>query len=190
MMQKLMDLRLRSAFTEWCHWKIWTHCMLLVILFLFFLSVYQRVDISLFFHIQEKCATSSRELYIVLRCNIQTLLNKERCVNCHSIIVLHCTLNQAKLNIIIFMFNSTDCWNRWLTMMFFQHFQREQMLEAQEMFRTSNIVTRPEKALILGFMAGSRGEKKEVFFNFGGVWCHFQQYFSYIMAVSFIYGGN
>lgn len=33
---------------------------------------------------------------------------------------------------------------------------REQMLEAQEMFRTSNIVTRPEKALILGFMAGSR----------------------------------
>jgi hypothetical protein len=54
-------------------------------------------------------------------------------------------------------------------MMFFQHFQREQMLEAQEMFRTSNIVTRPEKALILGFMAGSRGEKKEFFFNFGGV---------------------
>nr|XP_045593107.1 negative elongation factor A-like [Procambarus clarkii] len=33
---------------------------------------------------------------------------------------------------------------------------REQMLEAQEMFRTSNKVTRPEKALILGFMAGSR----------------------------------
>ena len=31
------------------------------------------------------------------------------------------------------------------------------MLEAQEMFKTSNIVTRPEKALILGFMAGSRG---------------------------------
>ena len=31
------------------------------------------------------------------------------------------------------------------------------MLEAQEMFRTSNKVTRPEKALILGFMAGSRG---------------------------------
>jgi hypothetical protein len=50
-----------------------------------------------------------------------------------------------------------------LTMMFFQHFQREQMLEAQEMFRTSNIVTRPEKALILGFMAGSRGEKKDFF---------------------------
>lgn len=36
-------------------------------------------------------------------------------------------------------------------------FQREQMLEAQEMFRTANKVTRPEKALILGFMAGSRG---------------------------------
>jgi len=29
-------------------------------------------------------------------------------------------------------------------------------LEAQEIFRTSNTVTRPEKALILGFMAGSR----------------------------------
>lgn len=33
---------------------------------------------------------------------------------------------------------------------------REQMLEAQDMFRNSNKVTRPEKALILGFMAGSR----------------------------------
>nr|CAG4644091.1 EOG090X08WB [Lepidurus arcticus] len=33
---------------------------------------------------------------------------------------------------------------------------REQMQEAQEMFRNSNRVTRPEKALILGFMAGSR----------------------------------
>jgi len=31
-------------------------------------------------------------------------------------------------------------------------------MEAQEMFRTSNKVTRPEKALILGFMAGSRGK--------------------------------
>ena len=31
------------------------------------------------------------------------------------------------------------------------------MLEAQDMFRTANKVTRPEKALILGFMAGSRG---------------------------------
>lgn len=36
------------------------------------------------------------------------------------------------------------------------YLQKEQMLEAQEMFRTSNKVTRPEKALILGFMAGSR----------------------------------
>ena len=35
---------------------------------------------------------------------------------------------------------------------------KEQMLEAQEMFKTSNKVTRPEKALILGFMAGSRGK--------------------------------
>ncbi|XP_026745888.1 negative elongation factor A [Trichoplusia ni] len=33
---------------------------------------------------------------------------------------------------------------------------REQMLEAQDMFRNANRVTRPEKALILGFMAGSR----------------------------------
>ncbi|XP_033098389.1 negative elongation factor A-like isoform X1 [Anneissia japonica] len=33
---------------------------------------------------------------------------------------------------------------------------RDQMLAAQEMFRQSNKVTRPEKALILGFMAGSR----------------------------------
>lgn len=34
------------------------------------------------------------------------------------------------------------------------------MLEAQEMFRTANKVTRPEKALILGFMAGSRGNEE------------------------------
>ncbi|KAH0624410.1 hypothetical protein JD844_031820 [Phrynosoma platyrhinos] len=34
---------------------------------------------------------------------------------------------------------------------------REQMYAAQEMFKTANKVTRPEKALILGFMAGSRG---------------------------------
>jgi len=32
----------------------------------------------------------------------------------------------------------------------------QQKMEAQEMFRTANRVTRPEKALILGFMAGSR----------------------------------
>ncbi|KAL8616558.1 hypothetical protein ACOMHN_036590 [Nucella lapillus] len=35
---------------------------------------------------------------------------------------------------------------------------RDQMMEAQEMFRVSNKVSRPEKALILGFMAGSRGQ--------------------------------
>lgn len=33
---------------------------------------------------------------------------------------------------------------------------REQMLQAQEMFNSSNRLTRPEKALILGFIAGSR----------------------------------
>ncbi|GIY46079.1 negative elongation factor A [Caerostris extrusa] len=33
---------------------------------------------------------------------------------------------------------------------------KEQMQEAQEMFNKSNKVTRPEKALILGFIAGSR----------------------------------
>ena len=32
------------------------------------------------------------------------------------------------------------------------------MRAAQEMFRQSNKVTRPEKALILGFMAGARGK--------------------------------
>lgn len=31
------------------------------------------------------------------------------------------------------------------------------MLAAQDMFKNANRVTRPEKALILGFMAGSRG---------------------------------
>jgi hypothetical protein len=31
------------------------------------------------------------------------------------------------------------------------------MLAAQEMFRDANKVTKPEKALILGFMAGARG---------------------------------
>lgn len=36
--------------------------------------------------------------------------------------------------------------------------QRDQMYAAQEMFKTANKVTRPEKALILGFMAGSRGK--------------------------------
>ena len=37
------------------------------------------------------------------------------------------------------------------------------MQEAQEMFKNANKVTRPEKALILGFMAGSRG-KFNIFF--------------------------
>uniref|UniRef100_A0AAY5JYZ0 HDAg domain-containing protein n=1 Tax=Esox lucius TaxID=8010 RepID=A0AAY5JYZ0_ESOLU len=36
------------------------------------------------------------------------------------------------------------------------HSKRDQMYAAQEMFKTANKVTRPEKALILGFMAGSR----------------------------------
>lgn len=34
------------------------------------------------------------------------------------------------------------------------------MAEAQDMFKNANKVTRPEKALILGFMAGSRGKKR------------------------------
>ena len=38
--------------------------------------------------------------------------------------------------------------------------QREQMLAAHEMFRNANRVTRTEKALILGFMAGARGESQ------------------------------
>ena len=33
---------------------------------------------------------------------------------------------------------------------------KDQILEAKEMFRTAKKVTRPEKAIILGFMAGSR----------------------------------
>ena len=43
---------------------------------------------------------------------------------------------------------------------------KEQMLEAQEMFKTSNKVTRPEKALILGFMAGSRGNLEQMLICF------------------------
>lgn len=35
--------------------------------------------------------------------------------------------------------------------------QREQLTKAQELFGTANKVTRPEKSLILGFIAGSRG---------------------------------
>jgi negative elongation factor A len=33
---------------------------------------------------------------------------------------------------------------------------RDQMFQAQEMFRNANKLSRPEKAIILGFMAGSR----------------------------------
>ena len=40
--------------------------------------------------------------------------------------------------------------------------QRDQMYAAQEMFKTANKVTRPEKALILGFMAGSRGKTAQI----------------------------
>ena len=35
--------------------------------------------------------------------------------------------------------------------------KRDQMLQVQEMFNNSNKLSRPEKALILGFIAGSRG---------------------------------
>lgn len=40
----------------------------------------------------------------------------------------------------------------------FDIFQREQMLAAHEMFKNANRVSRAEKALILGFMAGARGK--------------------------------
>lgn len=46
--------------------------------------------------------------------------------------------------------------------------QREQMFAAQEMFKTANKVTRPEKALILGFMAGSRGVSVLLLLGLGG----------------------
>lgn len=39
------------------------------------------------------------------------------------------------------------------------------MLQAQEMFTNSNKLTRPEKALILGFIAGSRGALMYFIFN-------------------------
>lgn len=39
----------------------------------------------------------------------------------------------------------------------FTHLQKEVMIAAQEMFKSANKLSRPEKALILGFMAGSRG---------------------------------
>jgi hypothetical protein len=76
---------------------------------------------------------------------VQPLKHYERCVSKTKITgyVISCCNKVLKRNI-------TD------SLLF--NVQREQMLEAQEMFRTANKVTRPEKALILGFMAGSRGE--------------------------------
>ena len=38
------------------------------------------------------------------------------------------------------------------------HTQRQQLVVAQEMFKESPTLTREQKALILGFMAGARGE--------------------------------
>lgn len=61
--------------------------------------------------------------------------------------------------------------------------QREQMLEAQEMFRTANKVTRPEKALILGFMAGSRGK----FMSLTMFISHFIDYISIILLIKLLY---
>ena len=43
-------------------------------------------------------------------------------------------------------------------LLLFRFFQREQMLAAHEMFKNANRVSRAEKALILGFMAGARGK--------------------------------
>lgn len=40
--------------------------------------------------------------------------------------------------------------------------QREQMLAAHEMFKNANRVSRAEKALILGFMAGARGKNNNL----------------------------
>jgi hypothetical protein len=52
--------------------------------------------------------------------------------------------------------------NKIFYLFLFSKTKREQMLQAQEMFNNSNKLTRPEKALILGFIAGSRG----IFFTF------------------------
>jgi len=49
------------------------------------------------------------------------------------------------------------------------------MIEAQEMFKNSNKVTRPEKALILGFMAGSRGLN------------HFIYYLLYMICICIVF---
>lgn len=53
------------------------------------------------------------------------------------------------------------------------------MLEAQEMFRTANKVTRPEKALILGFMAGSRGTLTFLNVRFSLVTCLIMSWMSF-----------
>lgn len=43
----------------------------------------------------------------------------------------------------------------------FVSLQRDQMLAAHEMFKNANRVSRAEKALILGFMAGARGKEQQ-----------------------------
>ena len=42
--------------------------------------------------------------------------------------------------------------------LYFSLLQRQQFAVAQEMFKESPSLTREQKALILGFMAGSRGQ--------------------------------
>lgn len=50
------------------------------------------------------------------------------------------------------------------------------MYAAQEMFKTANKVTRPEKALILGFMAGSRG--MGIILNYNSIFKHSDRFLS------------
>jgi len=57
------------------------------------------------------------------------------------------------------------------------------MLEAQEMFRTANKVTRPEKALILGFMAGSRGMS----ISFTCIFLFYKLYLIILSIISLVY---
>ncbi len=68
---------------------------------------------------------------------------------------MHPSLNRS----INFNHTNLKLWNDSVQSMKFVFYlsKREQMYAAQEMFKTANKVTRPEKALILGFMAGSRG---------------------------------
>lgn len=65
--------------------------------------------------------------------------------------------------------------NTWFVLYLIQSaaywFQREQILKAQELFHSANKVTRPEKSLILGFIAGSRGMK---FYHFTWILTHFR----------------